>query len=157
MEIASEFKKYVTYQIYGTRYNKEPIHSCNIHWNRDKNRYWFEILPDGRKYTETVPYLFKYRLASDNEEFMKIIRGESEDWQPPEDLRPLDSDFLEYYLSDRVIPPNRDLLKQTLEAAGIYEYDWRVLIRLNHGRTIEDDNWVEVVESDKNPDPDGEY
>ena len=51
------------------------------------------------------------------------------------------------FLEDRVVPPNRDMLKETLESMGIYEYDWRVLIRLNHGRSVDDDFSVEAVTS----------
>lgn len=79
----------------------------------------------------------------------KVFDG---NWTGKEDLSNLDSDFLEFYLSQRVIPPNRDLLKETLMAEGIYEYDWRVLIRYNNGRVIDDHNWLEFEESDENPD-----
>lgn len=155
MKINPMFKKYVTYKIYGIHWDtNEPIHSCNIHWDRDKNKYWCEILPEGRKYSETIPYLFKYRLDGSYDNFLKNFET---GWEPPTCLSNLDSDYLEFYLSERVIPPNRDLLKETLEAAGIYEYDWRVLIRLNHGRVIDDENWVDIEESDENPNPDGEY
>lgn len=43
-------------------------------------------------------------------------------------------------------PENRDMLKEILQANRIYEYDWRVLIRLNHGRVTDDDYSVEAVE-----------
>ena len=155
MKINPMFKKYVTYKIYGIHWEtNEPVNSCNIHWDRDKNRYWCEILPEGKKYPETIPYLFKYRLDGSYDNFLKNFET---GWEPPTCLSNLDSDYLEFYLSERVIPPNRDLLKETLEASGIYEYDWRVLIRLNHGRVIDDENWVDIEESDENPNPDGEY
>ena len=155
MRVNPMFKKYVTYKIYGIHWEtNEPVHSCNIHWDRDKNKYWCEILPEGKKYPETIPYLFKYRLDGSYDNFLKNFET---GWEPPTCLSNLDSDYLEFYLSERVIPPNRDLLKETLEAAGIYEYDWRVLIRLNHGRVIDDENWVDIDENDENPNPDGEY
>lgn len=150
-----QFKRYITYKIYGFYYEeRKPIHSCNIHWDRDKNKYWCEILSDGKKYPDSIPYHFKYRLDGSYENFLNNLKT---GWTPPDDLSNLDSEILEWWLSERVIPPNRDLLKETLEAAGIYEYDWRVLIRLNQGKTIDDDYWVEVSELDENPDPEGEY
>ena len=57
-----------------------------------------------------------------------------------------DSIYILHWLEDRVLPPNRQGLKEVLAAHGIYEYDWRVLIRLNHGRTVEDCYSVEVEE-----------
>ena len=54
--------------------------------------------------------------------------------------------FIQNWLEDRVIPPNRDMLKEILLANQIYEYDWRVLIRLNHGKCTDDPFRVEAVE-----------
>ena len=56
------------------------------------------------------------------------------------------SECIEHFLEDRVIPPNRDMLKHILEQNGIYEYDWRVLIKLNKGRTTDDLYRIEVIE-----------
>lgn len=49
-----------------------------------------------------------------------------------------DSEMLEYWLSDRVLPPNRMFLQEALEANGLYEYDWRKMIKLNKGKTVSD-------------------
>lgn len=38
------------------------------------------------------------------------------------------------------------LIKEILQANGIYEYDWSVLIRINHSRVTDDDYSVEAVE-----------
>lgn len=53
---------------------------------------------------------------------------------------------IENFLKSRVIPPNRDGLKYILQQNGIYEYDWKVLIKLNKGRSVDDGLRVEVVE-----------
>lgn len=58
------------------------------------------------------------------------------------------SDRILNWLKDRVIPENRDMLKEILQANGLYEYDWRVLIRMNHGKCTDDDFRVEAIESD---------
>lgn len=57
---------------------------------------------------------------------------------------------LEFWLKDRVIPENRQMLKEILLANGIYEYDWRVLIKLNHGRSVCDPYSVKVEEINEN-------
>lgn len=36
------------------------------------------------------------------------------------------------------------MLKEILEKNNIYKYDWRVLIKLNKGRTVSDNYRVEV-------------
>lgn len=56
---------------------------------------------------------------------------------------------MEFWLKDRVIPENRQGLKEILLANGIHEYDWRVLIKLNHGRSVCDYYSVEVEEIDE--------
>lgn len=56
------------------------------------------------------------------------------------------SEYLEIWLKDRVVPENRDMLKETLASMGIYEYNWRELIKLNHGRSVTDWFSVEVEE-----------
>lgn len=53
---------------------------------------------------------------------------------------------IENWLKGRVIPENRMMLKEVLLAHGIHKYDWRVLIKLNHGRTVSDPFSVEVEE-----------
>ena len=60
-----------------------------------------------------------------------------------------DSKVIEAFLKDRVIPENRDYLKHILEANGIYEYNWKELIKLNKGRTTDDPYRVETHESPK--------
>jgi hypothetical protein len=50
------------------------------------------------------------------------------------------------FLENRVIPPNRDYLKEILHQNGIYEYSWQELIKLNKGRTTDDYYRVEVEE-----------
>lgn len=135
----------MTYKVFGKDYDTgEDIHSCNIYWDRDRNYYWCKILESGNNHPYAIPSMIKLRAVTP-----KVFDG---NWTGKEDLSNLDSDFLEFYLSQRVIPPNRDLLKETLMAEGIYEYDWRVLIRYNNGRVIDDHNWLEFEESDENPD-----
>lgn len=56
---------------------------------------------------------------------------------------------IENWLKDRVIPENRQNIKELLERYGLYEYDWRVLIKLNHGRSVTDYYSVEVEEIDE--------
>lgn len=55
-----------------------------------------------------------------------------------------DSDVLEFWLKDRVIPENRDLIKETLRKVGIHEYNWREMIKLNLGKSVSDMFSVEV-------------
>lgn len=62
-----------------------------------------------------------------------------------------DSKVIEAFLKDRVIPENRDYLKHILEANGIYEYNWKELIKLNKGRTTDDPYRVETHEPPKEP------
>ena len=57
-----------------------------------------------------------------------------------------ESVYLENWLKDRVVPENRQMLKEILAKRGIYEYDWRVLIKLNKGKTVSDTYRVEVEE-----------
>lgn len=57
------------------------------------------------------------------------------------------SEYILNWLKDRVIPPNRDMLKEILEANGLYEYNWKELIKLNHGRCTDDYFSVEAVEN----------
>ena len=38
------------------------------------------------------------------------------------------------------------MLKEILHANNIYKYDWRVLIKLNHGKSVCDPYRVEVEE-----------
>lgn len=57
-----------------------------------------------------------------------------------------ESQYIENFLSARVIPPNRDFLKEILHLNNLYEYDWKELIKLNKGRTTDDGFRVEVVE-----------
>ncbi len=54
--------------------------------------------------------------------------------------------YMEAWLKDRVIPENRDMLKDILIKNGVYEYNWRELIKLNHGRTVSDYYSVDVEE-----------
>ena len=56
-----------------------------------------------------------------------------------------DSECILAWLQDRVIPENRDYLKEILLANGLTEYNWRELIKLNHGRTTDDTFRVETV------------
>ena len=56
------------------------------------------------------------------------------------------SEYIENFLADRVIPSNRQNIKQLLEMNGLSEYDWRELIKLNKGRTTDDCYRVETVE-----------
>lgn len=53
---------------------------------------------------------------------------------------------IDFWLRDRVIPENRQMLKEILHANNIYKYDWRVLIKLNHGKSVCDPYRVEVEE-----------
>lgn len=55
-----------------------------------------------------------------------------------------ESDVLEVWLKDRVIPENRDLIKETLRKVGIHEYNWREMIKLNLGKSVSDMFSVEV-------------
>lgn len=56
---------------------------------------------------------------------------------------------IEFWLKDRVIPENRQGLKEALAHYGIYEYNWRAMIKLNHGRSVSDYYSVEVEEIDE--------
>lgn len=56
------------------------------------------------------------------------------------------SKALENFLADRVLPQNRMFLKEEMERNGIYHYDWRELIKLNKGKTVQDDLYIEVIE-----------
>lgn len=55
-----------------------------------------------------------------------------------------DSICLLHWLEDRVIPPNRDMLKEMLIAHNLEKWDWREMIKLNKGRTTSDYFSVEV-------------
>ena len=56
------------------------------------------------------------------------------------------SEAIENFLKSRVLPENRDGLKEILLARGICKYSWQELIKLNKGRTNRDKFRVEVVE-----------
>lgn len=56
------------------------------------------------------------------------------------------SEVLENFLSDRVLPPNRMFIEKSLAEVGLYRYDWKEMIKLNHGRTVSDPYSVEVIE-----------
>lgn len=58
------------------------------------------------------------------------------------------SSALEGFLSDRVLPEGRMYLKEEMERHGLYTYDWRELIKLNKGKTVSDDLYIEVIEDE---------
>ena len=47
------------------------------------------------------------------------------------------------FLQNRVVQPNRQYLSEILESAGMSEYNWRELIKLNKGRRTSDPYRVE--------------
>lgn len=53
---------------------------------------------------------------------------------------------IENFLKLRVIPQNRDYLKEILAQNNMYEYDWKELIKLNKGMTTDDPYRIEVIE-----------
>lgn len=98
---------------------------ATIYYNRETKQYSSEVLI--KKYAPLPFTRFKYGA----------FPGECP--HPP-------AWCLENWLKDRVIPENRMMLKEILHTNGIYEYDWRVLIKLNHGRSVCDTVSVEVEE-----------
>ena len=111
------------YKIYNDKTSK---HIASIIYNPQTNEYTSEVFPG-------------------YEEMMIFSKFNYGDIQWGAEPHP-ESKSLEFWLSDRVIPPNRDMLKETLARMGIYEYDWKVLIKLNHGRSVSDWYSVEVEE-----------
>lgn len=57
-----------------------------------------------------------------------------------------ESEYIENFLASRVLPPNRQLIKEMLAETGLYEYDWKEMIKLNKGRSVEDWFRVETIE-----------
>ncbi len=55
------------------------------------------------------------------------------------------SEYLEFWLKDRVIPENRQMIKEILQKVGLHEYNWKEMIKLNHGRSVSDMYSVEVT------------
>lgn len=110
----------VVYKVYN---DKTDIHIADIYYK--DNVYKARLLnKDG-----VIPTVFGFPILGSVEE--------------PE------SECLEAFLSSRVIPWNRDNLQHILEVNGVYEYDWKHLIKLNKGRTVEDCFRIEVVELDE--------
>lgn len=114
----------LAYQIYDDITNE---HVANIYYDEHTDKYRAELLVK-----ENSPYLFNTFIQEEGR------FGIGERPNP-------NSKYILYFLQDRVIPENRDMLKEILEANGLYEYDWRVLIRINHGRVTDDDFRVEAV------------
>ena len=48
------------------------------------------------------------------------------------------SQAIEAFLKSRVLPPNRQNIQQLLEQEGMHEYNWKEMIKLNQGRSVED-------------------
>lgn len=101
-------------------------------------------------YNDDTNDLIANIYVSDSGEYSTELLSKSKDipvlfgWPIPGSRPNPESKYILAFLQSRVIPPNRDMLKSILEANHIYEYDWRVLIRLNQGRTVEDHFRVEA-------------
>lgn len=108
-----------TYEIWDDRTNE---HIADIYYK--DNNYTAKL----NKFTGYLPVLFGFPIAGTN-------------------TNPT-SDAIENFLKDRVIPSNRDMLKEILHQNNIYEYDWKELIKLNKGKTTDDFFRIEVIESD---------
>lgn len=98
-----------------------------IFYDRDNDTFDSELL-----LAEEAPFLWSC-FSSESETGMKI--GGCPHPEPQ---------YLEFWLKDRVIPENRQLLKETLQKVGLFEYNWREMIKLNHGRSVSDEFSVEV-------------
>lgn len=115
----------LAYKIYNDYTQK---HIANIYYDSKTNRYRAELLEKN-----LCPSIFN-TLEPGGARFIFGSRPNP------------DSELIITWLKERVIPENRQMLKKILEANGLYEYDWRVLIRLNHGKCTDDDFRVEAVE-----------
>lgn len=114
----------LAYQIYD---DYTHLHVANIYYDSKTNEYRAELLTK-----INTPSIFNHYFDSEG----RAIFGAEPN---PE------SKYILNWLQDRVIPENRDMLDEILHANGLYEYDWRVLIRLNHGRSVDDEYRVEAV------------
>ena len=71
-------------------------------------------------------------------------------WGLPPDIidEQNNSDIVLHFLEERVVPPNRQGIKEALASLGIYEYNWKKMILLNHGRNSIDHVRVEPTENE---------
>lgn len=122
----------LAYKIFEDRTGK---HVANIYYNASTKEYSGKIVDMNAR----LPYIFNIYYDEKAKKVLPQIRMGG-------DPHP-DSDVILFFLKDRVIPENRDMLKQILINSGVYEYDWRVLIRLNNGRSGDDSFSVQATES----------
>ena len=54
----------------------------------------------------------------------------------------------EIFLEERVVPPTRIGINEELRAVGLY-YDPVILIKLNHGVSVEDHFWIKELDENK--------
>lgn len=109
------------YKVYDDDKNE---HVANLYYNQETKQYSSEITSENN----TMILFAKLDHGI-------IWRGDPH----PEGI------YIENWLKSRVIPENRQMLKEILLANGIHEYDWRVLIKLNHGKSVCDSFRVEVT------------
>lgn len=53
-----------------------------------------------------------------------------------------DKEAIYEFLTDRETPPTRQFMVESLQKAGIPYYDTVLLLRYNHGNTVNDDFWI---------------
>lgn len=115
--------------LYKIFYYPTNRHLANIYYDKDLDKYEAEI----------VDYDFDNYPSI----FWKVSDGFTHINQKGKPHP--ESQYILNFLRDRVIPENRDNIKELLLQNGLYEYDWRELIKLNHGKTVDDEFSVEYV------------
>jgi hypothetical protein len=83
-------------------------------------------------------YKVEVLVSSDRYDFPVDLLGPHRDWgeeSQPEIIR---------WLESRVVPRNRQFLRQMLDAYNIPEWDLDTLLKLNHGRVCDDKFYVEI-------------
>ena len=50
------------------------------------------------------------------------------------------------FFEDRCVPRNRKNINDILELLGLKEYDPYLICKFNHGRTAQDENWIDFLE-----------
>ncbi|GHU74086.1 hypothetical protein FACS1894188_01290 [Clostridia bacterium] len=58
--------------------------------------------------------------------------------------RELTHEHIENWLKSRVVPPNRDNIKEILEIVGLAYYDYFELLKVNNGQITDDDFSLEI-------------
>lgn len=68
------------------------------------------------------------------------LLGPHRDWELD------DTEQIRRWLETRVVPKNRQFLRDMLDAYNIPEWDLVTLLKLNHGRVVDDKFYIEVKE-----------